>query len=97
MNALVFITWPSTVPVSACKLLSSTKLLVQQDMFLHTNCISSEEVYNIQHTTQQESLLALMCHLVQVLEQPEVCGEEDVCSTFGNQVSVMISGVPIHL
>ena len=38
-----------------------------------------------------------MCHLVQVLEQHEVCGEEDVCSTFGHQVAVMVSGVPIHL
>ena len=38
-----------------------------------------------------------MCHLVQVLQQSEVCGEEDVCSAFGHQIAGMVSRVPVHL
>lgn len=38
-----------------------------------------------------------MCHLMQVLQQSEVCGEEDVCSAFGHQIAGMVSGAPIHL
>lgn len=38
-----------------------------------------------------------MSHFVQVLQQSEVCGEEDVCSAFGHQIAGMVNGVPIHL
>ena len=38
-----------------------------------------------------------MCCFVQVLQQSEVCGEEDVCTAFGHQIAGMVSGVPIHL
>lgn len=38
-----------------------------------------------------------MCRLVQVLQQSEVCGEEDVCSALGHQIAGMVGGVTIHL
>ena len=44
-----------------------------------------------------EHQLAFMRHVVQMLQQPEVRGEEDVCSAFGYQIAGMVSGVPSHL
>lgn len=38
-----------------------------------------------------------MRQVVQVVQKPEVCGEEDVCSAFGHQIAGMVSGMPIHL
>ena len=38
-----------------------------------------------------------MCQLVQVLQQPKVCGEEDVCKAFGYKIAGMVNGVSIHL
>ena len=65
---------------------------MQQDTLLQVKPISDDH-----DSMQGEPWLALMCHLVHVLQQSEVCGEEDVCSAFGHQIAGMVSGVPIHL
>ena len=90
MNALLFITCPCVRPAGASKLLSNTHACAA--VLLQLTPISHDH-----DSMQGERKLALMRHLVQVLHQSEVCGQEDVCNAFGHQVDGMVNGVPIHL